>query len=160
MSRPRSRRTREGAGVLVLHGPSLSRLGKREPALYGKTTLAEIDHGLEELGRSLGLRVRCLQSNHEGALIDALLVAADDGTGGVLLNAGAWAHTSLALADAVRAVAPLPVVEVHLTNTAARDRPPLVGAACMARVEGFGASSYGVALRALAEVLAGAKKGP
>lgn len=152
-------RTRRPA-ILVLHGPNLSRLGRREPALYGTTTLAEIDRELRREARALGLTLRCLQSNHEGALLDALLAAADDGTAGVLLNAGAYAHTSLALADAVRAVAPMPVVEVHLTNTAARDRPALVGAACLARVEGFGASSYRVALRALAEVLAGPGKGP
>lgn len=152
MSRPRR--------VLVLHGPSLDMLGRREPELYGTTTLSQIDRGLRDLGRRHGLKARCRQSNHEGALIDELLAAADDGTVGVLLNAGALAHTSLALADAVRAVAPLPVVEVHLTNTAARDRPALVGAACRARVEGFGAASYQVAFAALVEVLAGQGKGP
>lgn len=145
--------------MLVLHGPSLCRLGTREPELYGSTTLAEIDRALRVEAGALGLRVRCCQSNHEGVLIDALLACADDGTAGVLLNAGAYAHTSLALADAVRAVAPLPVVEVHLTNTAARERLPLVGAACLARVEGFGASSYLVGLRALEEVLARSRKG-
>ncbi|MBI1949103.1 MAG: type II 3-dehydroquinate dehydratase [Deltaproteobacteria bacterium] len=155
-----ARTARPPLRVLVLHGPSLSRLGRREPELYGTTTLAAIDRALRAQGKRDGLTVRCRQSNHEGVLIDSLLAAADDGTGGVLLNAGALAHTSLALADAVRAVAPLPVVEVHLTNTAARDRPALVGAACRARVEGFGAASYLVALRALAEVLAGPKKGP
>lgn len=160
MSRAPGRTASRPDTVLVLHGPNLSLLGRREPALYGTTTLAQIDRGLREDARGLGLRVRCRQSNHEGALIDALVAAVDDGTAGVLLNAGALAHTSLALADAVRAIAPLPVIEVHLTNTAARDRPALVGAHCRARVEGFGARSYGVALRALAEVLAGSAKGP
>lgn len=160
MSAARAGNRARRAAVLVLHGPNLSRLGRREPTLYGTMTLAEIDRELRGEARDLGLTLRCLQSNHEGALLDALLAAPDDGTAGVLLNAGAYAHTSLALADGVRAVAPLPVVEVHLTNTAARDRPALVGAACTARVEGFGASSYRVALRALAEVLARPAKGP
>lgn len=146
--------------VLVLHGASLGRLGRREPDLYGTTTLAEIDRGLRHEGRRLRLKVRCRQSNHEGVLIDELLAAGDDGTAGVLLNAAAWAHTSLALADAVRAIAPLPVVEVHLTNTAARERPALVGAACRGRVEGFGEASYLAALWALSEVLVGQGKGP
>jgi 3-dehydroquinate dehydratase-2 len=138
--------------VLVVHGANLGRLGRREPALYGTTTLAALDALLVEHGAALGLSVRCLQSNHEGALIDALLSAADDGTAGVLLNAGAYAHTSLALADAVRAVAPLPVIEVHLTNTAGREperQRALVGAACRGRIEGFGVHSYVVGLHAL-----------
>jgi 3-dehydroquinate dehydratase II len=139
--------------VLVLHGPNLARLGKREAHLYGTTTLAQIDDKLRELGGDLALNVVCKQSNHEGVLIDELLAAADNGTQGVLLNAGAFAHTSLAIADAVRAVAPLVVVEVHLTNTAARGRPPLVGEACRARIEGFGADSYVHALRALAGLI-------
>lgn len=160
MTAGRARKRLQAATVLILHGPSLSHLGRREPHLYGTATLAEIDRALVKQGRALGVRVRCRQSNHEGVLIDALLAAVDGGTAGVLLNAGALAHTSLALADAVRAIAPLPVIEVHLTNTASRDRPPLVGAACLARVEGFGASSYRIGLAALAEVLAGPGKGP
>jgi 3-dehydroquinate dehydratase II len=139
--------------VLVLHGPNLSRLGKREPHLYGTTTLKQIDDNLVKLGASLALDVVCKQTNHEGVLIDEILAAADAGVRGILLNSGAYAHTSLAIADAVRAVAPLVVVEVHLTNTAARGRPPLVGEACRARVEGFGADSYVHALRALAGLI-------
>jgi 3-dehydroquinate dehydratase-2 len=151
-----------GRHILVLHGPSLSRLGRREPSLYGSTTLAELDARVVEGGRTLGLRVDCRQTNHEGVLIDALFAAADAGTAGVLLNAGAWAHTSLAIADAVRAVAPLPVVEVHLTNTTAREairQHSLVGAACRARVEGFGVDSYVVALHGLAALLTPAATG-
>ncbi len=114
---------------------------------------------MADVGLSLGFQVECRQTNHEGVLIDALFAAADAGVAGVLLNAGAWAHTSLAIADAVRAIAPLPVVEVHLTNTAGRDtirQHSLVGAACRARVEGFGAHSYVVALQGLALLLAAA----
>lgn len=141
--------------VLVLHGPNLNLLGRREPHLYGDKTLDEIDAELRALARELGVSVSCKQSNHEGELIDRLQRALTDAQG-VLLNAGAYAHTSLALADAVRAIAPLPVVEVHLTNTAARgpDRArSLVGAACAARVEGFGWRSYTVALRALSDLV-------
>lgn len=138
--------------VLLLHGPNLSRLGRREVELYGTQTLADVDAAVVALGLSLGAEIRALQSNHEGALLDALLAADDDGCCGVLLNAGAFAHTSLALADGVRAIAPLPVVEVHLTNTAARDgarHGAIVGAACRARVEGFGVDSYLLGLRGL-----------
>lgn len=146
--------------VLVLHGPNLNLLGRREPQLYGTKTLDEIDAELRRLARELGVSVSCKQSNHEGELIDRLHRALDAGgqdhVQGVLLNAGAYAHTSLAIADAVRAIAPLPVVEVHLTNTASRGperAASLVGAACVARVEGFGWRSYAVALRALVELV-------
>ena len=145
--------------ILVLHGPNLSRLGKREPAVYGTTTLAEIDARLIALGAELGARVTTLQSNPEGALIDRILGAADEGPGradGILMNAGAYAHTSIAIADAVRSVAPLPVVEVHLSNTLAREAfrhaAPL-GAAARGRVEGFGPLSYELGLRALLSLL-------
>jgi 3-dehydroquinate dehydratase-2 len=140
---------------LVLHGPNLSALGTREPAVYGRTTLREIDAALRVEGRRLGLRVRSRQSNHEGVLIDELL-ASPRAAAGVLLNAGAYAHTSLALADAVRAIA-IPVVEVHLSNTAAREQArhaAPVGAACVGRIEGFGPHSYLLGLSALHALLA------
>jgi 3-dehydroquinate dehydratase-2 len=141
--------------VLVLHGPNLNLLGRREPHLYGDTTLDEIDAALRALAKELDVSISCKQSNHEGELIDRLHRALDDADA-VLLNAGAYAHTSLALADAVRAIAPVPVVEVHLTNTAARGdgrERAVVGAACRARVEGFGWRSYLVALRAVCEIV-------
>lgn len=142
--------------VLVLHGPSLNLLGRREPALYGAKTLEEIDAEIRALARERGVDVTCKQSNHEGELIDRLHRALDGEVHGVLMNPGAYAHTSLALADAVRAIAPLPVIEVHLTNTAARGGErvtSLVGAACLARVEGFGWRSYIVGLRALIDLV-------
>lgn len=141
---------------LVLHGPNLNLLGRREPALYGTATLDEIDAELRALAAELGVSVSCKQSNHEGDLIDRLHQALDDETAGVVLNAGAYAHTSLALADAIRAIAPLPVVEVHLTNTGGRGAEraiSLVGAACLGRVEGFGKRSYTVGLRALFDLV-------
>jgi 3-dehydroquinate dehydratase-2 len=143
--------------VLVLHGPSLSHLGRREPSIYGTATLHDVDHAIDVAGRSLALSTTCRQTNHEGVLVDALLSAADDGFVGVVLNAGAYAHTSLAVADAVRAIAPLPVIEVHLSNTAAREperHRAVVGAACRGRIEGFGPTSYTLALQALSSLLA------
>ncbi len=100
-----------------------------------------------------------MQSNHEGSIIDALIDALTTRAAGVVLNAAAYAHTSLAIADAVRAVAPLPVIEVHLSNTVAREpmrRRALVGAACLGRIEGLGAEGYCLALRALARRAQGA----
>lgn len=145
--------------LLVLHGPSLSLLGRREPDVYGTRTLADVDASIRAEAAAAGLEVRIVQSNHEGALVDELVACATDGTAGVILNAAAYAHSSLAIADAIRAIAPVPVVEVHLSNTAARDEArhrALVGAACVARLEGFGADGYAMAVRALARRLAGA----
>ncbi len=134
--------------VWVLHGPSLGLLGAREPTVYGTTPLADIDAAVAARAKALGLEVRSLQSNHEGALVDAVLEAR--AAAGVVLNAAAYAHTSLALADAVRAIAPVPVIEVHLTNTAARGRLDApVGAACAGRIEGLGPQGYVLALEAI-----------
>lgn len=141
--------------VLVLYGPSLNLLGRREPELYGHRTLEDLNRLLEAEARRLGLIVECIHSNHEGALIDALHGALE-GADGVILNAGGYAHTSVALADAVRAIAPIPVIEVHLTNTASREpwrHPAVVGAACQRRIEGFGFDAYRLALQAIAWLL-------
>lgn len=140
--------------IVVLHGPSLSLLGTREPSVYGTTSLAELDDLVTAEADGLGLDVRARQTNHEGVLIDEVIAAASDPhVAGVILNAGAYAHTSLALADAIRAVAPLKVVEVHLSNTAAREtvrHQAPVGAACWGRIEGLGPLGYRLAVRALA----------
>jgi 3-dehydroquinate dehydratase-2 len=138
-------------GVLVLHGPNLNLLGTREPQVYGATMLAEIDARLQIEGAALGLEIRCLQSNHEGALIDALH-AARAWAAGVLINPGGYTHTSVALRDAIVAIG-LPVVEVHLSNTEAREpfrHISLVAPVCVGTVRGFGWRSYTVALQALA----------
>ncbi len=137
--------------ILVLHGPNLNRLGTREPQFYGHRTLAELDRDLVLGGEAAGVSVRTLQSNHEGVLIDALHSAADDGTDGVLLNPGGLTHTSVALRDAVVAVG-LPVIEVHLSNVAAREefrRHSLIAPVAVGVISGFGPDSYLLALDAI-----------
>jgi len=137
--------------VWVLNGPNLGLLGIREPALYGKETLASIDRRLVKLGAELGLAVECFQTNHEGALIDRLIVAMDT-VDGVVLNPGGLTQTSWSLADTMRAVT-VPVVEVHLTNLYARGSARSVSipaAAAAGVIMGFGARSYELGLHELA----------
>ncbi len=141
--------------VLVLNGPNLNLLGAREPAVYGRTTLAEIERALAAHADALGLDVECHQSNHEGALLD-LLHGAMGRCAGVVFNPGAYTHTSIALRDAVAGIA-LPVVEVHLSNTEAREdfrKVSHVGAVCLGRIMGFGPQGYLLALDALRAHLA------
>ena len=138
--------------VLVLNGPNLNFLGRREPQIYGHTTLTDI---IDELRRRYDgtLVIDHLQSNHEGVLIDRLQAAADEpNLLGVVLNAGAYTHTSVALRDAVSSIAPLPVVEVHLSNVQAREdfrHRSLIGAVCRGVIAGFGTDSYRLAVEAL-----------
>lgn len=138
--------------VLVIHGPNLNLLGTREPEIYGTETLREIDAKLLAAGRELGLTVECLQSNHEGVILDFLHAAAQrSDVLGVVINPAAYTHTSLAIHDAIAAIE-LPCVEVHLSNVAAREeirRQSLVAPACIGAISGFGSDSYVLGIRAL-----------
>jgi 3-dehydroquinate dehydratase-2 len=130
--------------ILVIHGPSLNLLGVREPAVYGTKTLAAIDAMLVAYGRERDIEIATYQTNHEGDIIDRIHRAADEKISAIVLNPGAYTHTSMAIADAVRAV-PTPVVEVHLSNLFARgpERARSVTAtACRGIVSGFGHESY------------------
>jgi 3-dehydroquinate dehydratase-2 len=140
--------------ILVLHGPNLNLLGTREPEVYGSMMLDEIDARLVEQGRALGAEVTCLQSNHEGALIDALQDARV-WAAGVIFNPGGYTHTSVALRDAIAAIG-IPVVEVHLSNVYAREdfrHRSLLSAVCKGKITGLGWRSYMLALTYLAETL-------
>jgi 3-dehydroquinate dehydratase-2 len=140
------------ATVFVLNGPNLNLLGMREPAIYGHDTLDDIAGRLEDRGRALGLTIDMRQSNHEGHLVDWLHEAQAESARAVLLNAGAFTHTSLALYDAIRAIR-TPVIEVHLSNPAAREdfrRHSYVAMAARGSIAGFGAVGYLLALEAAA----------
>ena len=139
------------SAALVLHGPNLNLLGTREPAVYGRVSLADVDRLIREHGRRLGIRVESRQSNHEGQLIDWLQVARKEGFFGVVFNPGAFTHYSIALRDAVAAIE-LPVVEVHLSNIHAREdfrRHSVIAAATRGQISGFGPQSYLLGLDAL-----------
>lgn len=140
--------------ILVLHGPNLNLLGTRQPEVYGRLTLEEIDRRLVEAGEKMGLEVQSFQSNSEGGLIDALHEARL-WAGGVVFNPGGYTHTSVALRDAVSAIG-IPVVEVHLSNIYARDefrQHSLIAPVCVGQISGFGWRSYLLGLQALAQVL-------
>lgn len=140
--------------VLVLHGPNLNLLGRRPRDLYGAVTLPEIDARLQSRAAELGLALRIVQSNHEGALIDALQ-AAIDWADAVLINPGGLTHTSVALRDCLEAVAK-PAVEVHLSNIHAREpfrQVSLIAPVCAGQVAGFGWRSYLLGLEAIAGLL-------
>jgi 3-dehydroquinate dehydratase-2 len=140
--------------VLVVHGPNLNTLGTREPAIYGRTTLAEIDDRLAARGRELGAEVVAFQSNHEGALIDFLQAEAP-AAHALIINAGGLTHTSVSLRDAV-AGSGLPAVEVHLSNLSAREsfrHSSLIAPVCRGQITGLGWRGYLYALEALVALL-------
>ncbi|BAU13614.1 3-dehydroquinate dehydratase [Leptolyngbya sp. NIES-3755] len=142
------------SSILVLHGPNLNLLGKREPGVYGVVTLEQINQRLVQEARSLEVELAALQSNHEGVLVDAIQAAMGEHQG-ILINPGAYTHTSVAIRDAIAAVN-LPTVEVHLSNIHKREEfrhhsyiaPVAIGQIC-----GFGAESYRLGLHALVHYL-------
>jgi 3-dehydroquinate dehydratase-2 len=144
----------EKVRIAVLNGPSLNLLGTREPAIYGTTTLADIQHRLTDVGRELSVDVDFAQHNGEGALIDAIHRLRGTAAGAVI-NAGAYSHTSLAIRDAFAAVS-VPFVEIHLTNVFSREperRTSMLAPAARGVLCGFGAYGYELALRGLVSLL-------
>lgn len=150
LGRPKRRNVAAVERYLVLNGPNLNLLGTREPQIYGTTTLAELDASCVAWGQELGVDIDTAQSNHEGALIDALHDARRDHTG-IVFNPGAYTHTSFALHDAIEAIG-LPTVEVHISNVAEREewrRRSVVRPACVRTIYGRGVDGYRWALRHL-----------
>ena len=151
----RAARRNEAPRILCLSGPNLQRLGTREPDVYGKETLTHLHDRLTARAREIGVTIDCRQTNHEGTLCD-WIAETREGFDAILLNAGAYSHTSIALHDAIKAVG-LPCVEVHVSNPDAREsfrHESRIAAACVARVAGFGGDSYVLALEGIVARLA------
>lgn len=140
--------------ILVLHGPNLNLLGLREPGIYGVVTLDEINQSLQQEAETLGSQVTVLQSNHEGLIVDAIHAALGHHQG-ILINAGAYTHTSVAIRDAISGVA-IPTVEVHLSNIYRREsfrHHSYIAPVAIGQISGFGAQSYRFGLQALIDYL-------
>lgn len=141
--------------ILVLNGPNLNRLGKRQPEVYGHTTLQSLEQHLATLGAELGHTVTCQQSNHEGQLVTWLQSAADEGYRGVIINPGAYTHTSIALRDAAEGL-DIPIIEVHISNIYAREpfrHHSYISGVATGVIAGLGVAGYSLALQRLAELL-------
>lgn len=140
--------------ILVIHGPNLNMLGKREPEIYGRKSLEEIDAELKALGQDLGLKVETFQSNHEGAIVDAIHQAMGS-CRGIIINPAAYTHTSIAIRDAL-AMLDVPIIEIHLSNINKREifrHQSMIADIVTARIAGFGSHGYLLALEGLAKVI-------
>ena len=140
--------------ILILHGPNLNLLGLREPEVYGSVTLEQINNLLQEEGKRLQVKTSCLQSNHEGVLIDAIHQARDKHQG-IIINAGAYTHTSVGIRDALAGIQ-IPTVEVHLSNIYRREEfrhHSYIAPIALGQISGFGANSYILGLQALVNYL-------
>ncbi len=137
--------------ILIINGPNLNILGKREPTIYGNLTLEQIELKISDLAIQLNIEVDFVQSNHEGVLIDSIQQANENGFSGIILNAAAYSHTSIALHDAIKSTN-TPVIEVHLSNIYAREdfrHHSYISAVSIGQISGFGLDSYLLALRAI-----------
>ena len=146
--------TNKSPRILVIHGPNLNMLGKREPELYGKTTLETINQNLEALGKKLGITVETFQSNHEGAIVEKIQAAMGN-CSGVVINPAAYTHTSIAIRDALLLLG-VPVVEIHLSNIDKRERfrrKSMIADIAAGRISGFGALGYLMALEGVAKTI-------
>ena len=141
--------------ILVINGPNLNLLGRREPKVYGRMTLADIERELRELAAELNVSLEFLQSNHEGVLLDEIHAAREEGIAGIIINAGAYTHTSIALRDAIAGVA-IPTVEVHISNIHARESfrsESMLAPVVLGQICGLGSKSYTAALYGLVAIL-------
>lgn len=137
--------------IVVLNGPNLNRLGKREPTIYGHETLQDIEHKLEEQAKEFQIELSFLQSNREDELIDAIHEADDQAVDGIILNPAAFTHYSIALRDAIASV-DVPVVEVHISNVHQRESfraTSVTAPVCIGQITGFGSDGYLLALQSL-----------
>ena len=140
--------------ILVLHGPNLNLLGTREPEVYGHLTLAELDAGLKQLAGELSVDLTTFQSNHEGSLVDRIQQARQDGTTHIIINAGAYTHTSVAIRDALAGVS-IPFVEVHLSNVHRREafrHHSYLSELAIGVIAGLGPTGYEAAIRHIAKL--------
>ena len=146
--------SKDNRQVLIINGPNLNMLGKREPEIYGKTTLDEINSMLEEHGKRLGIAVETFQSNHEGAIVDKIQEAAK-AQKGIIINPAAYTHTSVAIRDALLLL-DIPVIEIHISNIYKREpfrHKSLISDVATAQIVGFGVKGYSMALEALAGMI-------
>ena len=146
----------DGKRILVLHGPNLNLLGTREPQIYGAATLSDINRSLARRAEAAGIALEAFQSNHEGALIECIHAAREQGIRAIIINPAAYTHTSIAIRDALAATG-LPAFEVHLSNIHKREpfrHRSMISDVCVGQVVGFGALSYGLAFDAAVAHLA------